>query len=376
VKNRIRLLAIAFVLQASALFAQDITGTWQGTIHTTRDIREVIKISKDGSVLTAVLFGIDSQPGQSLPSPPVILQGNAIKIQFPGIGGAYRGTLSADGSSIAGFFLQDAATLTLNLVRATAETAWETPVTPLPEKPMPVDAKPSFELATIKPSPPDARGGGSGMDPGGRFTAHNLSLKNLMLLGYGLHPRQIEGGPAWFETDRFDIVAKADTAGAPDKAQVMMMVQKLLADRFGLRFHREKKELTVYALTVQNSGSKLTPSTGDPHGLPTVRADPHGHLTARNMTMEELTMGLQSNVLDRPVIDRTGLSERFDFTLDWTPDEFQFPGLGPRTPAPDSGATFPNLFTAFKDQLGLKLESTKGAVETFIIDRVEKPSGN
>ena len=87
-------------------------------------------------------------------------------------------------------------------------------------------------------------------------------------------------------------------------------------------------------------------------------------------------MGLQGNVLDRPVVDRTGLSERFDFTLDWTPDEFQFAGLGATTPAPDSGATFPNLFTAFKDQLGLRLESTKGAVEILVIDRVEKPSGN
>lgn len=244
------------------------------------------------------------------------------------------------------------------------------------EKPMPVDAKPSFELATIKPSPPDARGGGSGMNPGGRFTARNSSLKGLMLLGYGLHPSQIEGGPTWFGTDRFDIVAKADTAGAPSRAQVMMMVQKLLADRFTLRFHREKKELAIYALTVRNSGSKLTPSTGDPNGLPTMRGDPHGHLTAGNMTMEEFAMGLQGNVLDRPVIDRTGLSGRFDFTLDWTPDEFQAPGPGARTPTPDSGATFPNLFTAVKDQLGLKLESTKGAVEIFIIDRVEKPSGN
>ncbi len=333
-KRLIRLPAAAFVLQASALLAQDVTGTWQGTIHTTRDIREVIKISKDGNVLKAVLFGIDSQPGQSLPSPPVILQGNEIKIQFPGIGGAYQGTLSADGNSIAGVLLQDATTLTLNLVRATTETAWETPAGPLREKPMPVDAKPSFEVATIRPSPPDARGGGSGMNPGGRFTAHNLSLKDLMLLAYGLHPRQIEGGPGWFETDKFDIVAKADTAGAPNKAQVMMMVQKLLADRFSLRFHREQKELAIYALSLQKAGSKLTPSTGYPNGLPTVRVDPHGHLTARNMTMEEFTMGLQGNVLDRPVIDRTGLAERFDFTLTGHPTNcsFQAPVPGLRRP--------------------------------------------
>jgi uncharacterized protein (TIGR03435 family) len=376
VKSRIRLRATAFLVQAGALFAQDITGMWQGTIHTAREIREVIKISKEDNVFKAELFSIDAQPVQSVPSPPVILQGKAIKIQFPGIGGTYQGTLSADGNSIAGVFLQDAMTLTLNLVRATAETAWETPATPLPEIPMPVDAKPSFELATIKPSPPDARGGGSGMNPGGRFTAHNLSLRDLILLGYGLHPSQIEGGPAWFETDRFDIVAKADTAGAPNKAQVMMMVQKLLADRFSLRFRREKKELAIYALTVQKSGFRLTPSTGDPNGLSTMRADPHGHLMASNMTMEEFTMGLQGNVLDRPVIDRTRLSQRFDFTLDWTPDEFQASGLGARTQGPDSGATFPNLFTAVKDQLGLKLESTRGAVEIFIIDRVKKPSGN
>ena len=87
-------------------------------------------------------------------------------------------------------------------------------------------------------------------------------------------------------------------------------------------------------------------------------------------------MGLQGNVLDRPVIDRTGLSGRFDFKLDWTPDEFQAPGLGVRTPASDSDTAFPNLFTAVRDQLGLKLESTKGAVEIFIIDYVQRPSGN
>jgi uncharacterized protein (TIGR03435 family) len=376
VRKRIPLLRIAFVVQATALFAQDITGTWQGTVHAAKDLREVIKISKDGSVLRATLFSLDSQPGQSFRSTPVTVQGSAIKIEFPGIASTYRGTLSTDANSIAGVLLQDATTLTLKLVRATARTAWEIPATPRPETPMPVDAKPSFELATIKHSPPDARGGGSGMSPGGRFTAHNLSLKSLVLLGYGLHPLQVEGGPSWFGTDKFDIVARADTEGAPNKSQVMMMVQKLLADRFSLRFHREKKDLAIYALTVQNSGSRLTPGTGDPNGLPTVQVDPHGHLTARNMTMEEFAMGLQSNILDRPVIDRTGLSGRFDFTLEWTPDEFQASDLSASTPIPDSGATSPNLFTALKDRLGLKLESTKGAVEIFVVDSIEKPSAN
>ncbi len=379
--------AVLMALQASALLAQDITGTWQGTIHTTREFREVIKISKDGDALKAVLFGIDSQPGLSLetrpgqgfPSPPVTFQDNAIKIQFPGIAGGYQGTLSADGKSIAGTLLQNGAALRLNLVRATAQTAWEIPGTPPPEKPMAADADPSFEVASIKPTPLGAQGGGLGPSPGGRFTVHNLPLSALIQFAYGLNRNQIQGEPAWFETDRFDIVAKTATAGTPNKAQQTMMLQKLLGDRFSLRFHREKKEGSIYALTIQNSGSKLTPSAGDPNGpapAGMTRRPGYLHFTAINMTMENFAMGLQGNVLDRPAIDRTGLSGRFDITLDWTPDQIQAPGLDVTTQAPDNGATFPDLFNALKDQLGLKLESTKGLVENFVIDHVEKPSEN
>jgi uncharacterized protein (TIGR03435 family) len=382
----ISLLTITFAtLQASALFAQDITGTWQGTIHTTRDFREAIKIWKDGNVLKAMLFGIDAQPGpsfgtrpgQSFPSPPVTLRGNAIKIQFPGIGGAYQGTLSADGNSIAGGLLQNGTTLTLNLARATAQTAWEIPETPLPDKPMATDANPSFEVATIKPTPTGTQGGGLGPSPGGRFTAHNLTLGGLLRFAYGLNRNQIENAPAWFETDRFDILARTDMSGAPNMAQQRMMLQKLLADRLNLRSHREKKEGTIFALTVQNSGSKLTPNRSDPSGqapAEMTQRPGHRHLTVTNVNMETFASGLQG-IVDRPVIDRTGLSGRFDITLDWTPDEFQSPDPV-TTPAPDAGAAFPDLYTALRDQLGLKLESTKGLVEIFVIDHVERPSAN
>ena len=136
------------------------------------------------------------------------------------------------------------------------------------------------------------------------------------------------------------------------------MIQKLLADRFQLRFHREKKDLAAYAITVSKGGLKLTPSAGDPSGLPTATTS-FGHVTARNMRIEEFAEGLQGMVLDRPVIDRTGLSGHFDFTLSWTPDEFQFPSREAKTPRPESDLTLPDLFKAFEDQLGLKLESTK-----------------
>jgi hypothetical protein len=137
VNRRVSILTFTFVaLHASALLAQDITGTWQGTIHTptskTKDFREVIKISKDGTVLKAVLSGLDTQPGLifetrpglSFTSTAVNFQRNAIRMEFPGIGGVYQGTLSADGNSIAGGLSQNGTTLTLNLVRATPQTAF------------------------------------------------------------------------------------------------------------------------------------------------------------------------------------------------------------------------------------------------------------
>ena len=246
----------------------------------------------------------------------------------------------------------------------------------LQRKPMPADANPTFEVATIKPSAPDEHNFGSGVSPAGRFTAHNTSLRYLMVLAWGVHPRQIEGGPPWFESERFDIVAQPDREGSPGKQQLMAMLQKLLADRFQLRIHREEKDLAAYAITVGRQGSRLTPSAGDSSGLPTSELDGRGSLKARNMTMAEFAEGLQGVVLDRPVIDRTGLSGRFDFTLNWAPDEFQFPNRPANAARPDTDATLPDLFKAFEDQLGLKLESTKAPVEMLVIDHAEKPSAN
>ena len=155
------------------------------------------------------------------------------------------------------------------------------------------------------------------------------------------------------------------------------MVQKLLADRFKLTFHRDKKELSVFAIVVGKNGPKLTKSAGDPNGLPGLFFRGLGDLPARNATMADFAGVMQTAVLDRPVVDQTGLSGRFDFELKWTPDETQFAGLGVRVPAPsDDLAAPPDLFTAIQEQLGLKLQSTKAPVEVLVIDRVEKPSEN
>jgi uncharacterized protein (TIGR03435 family) len=169
------------------------------------------------------------------------------------------------------------------------------------------------------------------------------------------------GGPAWSESDKYDITAEPDGEGQPSIQQWKTMIQKLLAGRFQLTFHREQKELSVYAIVVGKNGPKLTKSEGDPNGLPGLMFRGLGVLPARNARIVDFAGVMQAAVLDGPVVDHTGLHGRYDFTLTWTPDPSQFSGLGvrvPPTPTDDSTAP-PDLFTAMVQQLGLKLEAAK-----------------
>jgi uncharacterized protein (TIGR03435 family) len=363
-------------LPGCTLLAQSLPGTWQGTLQAGRDLRIVIKIStSDADTLKGVMYSIDQQ-SPALPTGPVTLKGTAVKIPVPGIGGTFEGTLSADGNSIAGTWSQGGpAPLNLTLKRATPEMAWTIPEPPKPLKPMAADANPVFEVATIKPSKPDTQGRGFQIR-NRRFVTINTSLSNLIEFAYGIHPRQITGAPAWMETDKYDLEAQPDGEGQPNDKQWKIMVQKLLADRFKLTFHRDTKELSVYALVVGKTGPKLTKSEGDPNGLPALFFRKLGVLPARNASMKEFAGVMQSAVLDRPVVDHTDLAGKYDFTLTWTPDEFQFAGLGVKPqPTADADAA-PDLFTAMQQQLGLKLESTKAQVEVLVIDHAEKPSAN
>lgn len=363
-------------LPGGSLVAQDITGTWQGTLQAGRELRTVIKISKvDGGGLKAVMYSID-QGGQGLPTSAVTLQGSTVKMSVPGIGGTYEGKLNADGTSIEGTWTQGGGPLPLNLKRATSETAWTIPDPPARLKPMPADASPVFEVATIKPSKPEEQGKAFAVR-GRQLSTINTSLSDLITFAYGLHARQITGGPAWIESEKYDLTAKPDGEGQPNEKQWKIMVQKLLADRFKLAFHRDKKELSVYAIVVGKTGPKLTKSEGDPNGLPGLFFRGLGVLPARNATMADFAGVMQGAVLDRPVVDQTGLPGRYDFTLTWTPDEFQFGGLGARVPPrTDNAAAPPDLFTAIQEQLGLKLVSTKAPAEVLVVDHVEKPSEN
>lgn len=223
---------------------------------------------------------------------------------------------------------------------------------------------PKIEVSTIKPSDPNTQDELFAFR-GHRFVTTNTDVSDLIQFAYGLNSRQVEGGPAWLTQKKFDLDVLPDLEVPPSDAQMRGMTRELLADRFQLRFHREKKELPVYALTVAKGGPKLTQTKLTPQDH-TDFYGWHGHLILRNGTMQAVATGLSSKWLDRPVDDRTGLTGRYDFTLTWTPDD---------TPSTDPSAP-PGFFTAFQEELGLKLSPAKGLVDVLVIDSVQRPDAN
>jgi uncharacterized protein (TIGR03435 family) len=374
-------IALFAALLVATLHAQNITGTWQGTLKAgPQELRTVYKISLENDKLKAVLYSID-QGGQPINASSITQDGSTIKIKMAQINGTYEAKLSADGDTITGTWDQGGPKLPLNLVRATPETEWTIPAPLPPPQIMAADAKPSFEVSTIKPAKPGP-GKGIGVNRSGIFSTRNFSLSDLIMWAYGVHPRQIAKGPAWLESDKFDITAKPDLPGIPNTTQVKEMMQKMLTDRFQLAFHREKRELSVYALTVAKGGPKLSKSEAAGN-LPGFGIGPQ-RLMFRNTSMADLALMLQTSPLfEQPIVDQTGLGEaRYDFVVKYTPDAQQQAALaaagpgGPPPPAATDPDAPPDLFTAFQQQVGLKLESTKASVDVLVIDKAEKPSDN
>jgi uncharacterized protein (TIGR03435 family) len=207
---------------------------------------------------------------------------------------------------------------------------------------------PAFEVATIKPhdlqSPITIASGYSPL----RFTATG-TLRDLLRMAYGIQDSQISGGPGWLQSDRFDIEARPQQLANADQHRVML--RTLLADRFKLALHHESRELSVYALAAARSGSKLGAAPQDATSITTGAARISGRFP-----LSDLARYL-SQTLGRTVVDQTGLAGVFEIKLEWMPDE-------------------ESLFTAIQEQLGLRLEPAKEAVDVLVIDHVEKPSGN
>lgn len=222
---------------------------------------------------------------------------------------------------------------------------------------------PAFEVASMKPTA--TRDGSLSVRflPGARFSIRNLTLKQLLQNAYAMQDYQVLGGPAWITESGFDIEAKAGAGTAePTREEVLQMVQTLLTDRFHLTLHRETRQLPVYALVVGKNGHKMQTAETNA-GYPKLK---RGDFIVPKMTMTELANLLVLDV-KRPVRDETGLKGDFAFTLEWNPDL--------RDTVDQPGAR-PSVFTAVQEQLGLKLESTKGPVEVLVVDRAEKLAEN
>lgn len=234
--------------------------------------------------------------------------------------------------------------------------------------PMARDADPSFEVATIKPADPDDTNQGFRLK-GHRISIEANSLSSIICFAYSIQKSQIINAPKWFDEQPWDIDGVPDVEGKPDWHQYRRMLQKLLATRFGVKLHHEKRELPVYTLTVAKGGPKLEKSKSDAGAL----SDASGHgigaqqyMKFTNESMSEFAQIVQMMGLDRPVVDQTSLTGRFDFTLLWTPDVI-------RSTEPNAA---PGLFTAVQEQLGLKLEPVKTPADVLVIDHAERPSEN
>ena len=311
---------------------------------------------------------------QPLSATTVTASGSTLKLTFTAINGTYEGKLSPDGKIIEGIWTQGAP-LPLTLTLATRETTWTIPEPPPPPRMMDTAAKPEFEVATIKPSDPSRPGFGININQSGIFTTRNTTLADLVKFAFQMHPRQVIGAPAWFDSDKFDISGKPDKPGIPNVTQMHMMVQGLLTDRFSLTFTEEKRDLTAYVITVAKGGLKIHEAESSPVPVPGFGGPPRLGFNVRNATMPEFASILQAQFLDQPAVDKTGLGNtRYTFVMKFTPD----PGTGPMsppvgTPPPaDDAEAPPDLFAAMEQQLGLHIQKTRVPVPVMVIKKVGK----
>jgi bla regulator protein BlaR1 len=215
--------------------------------------------------------------------------------------------------------------------------------------------------------------------PGGRVSMKNVTLRLLIEMAWDLRDHQFIGAQGWLDTEHFDILAKPETEipRTPEGRELQQrMIQTLVAERFGLVFHRETKEMPVYALVPAKNGPKLATSAPDTQASSLMN---RGKLECKRTKTSVLAKMLAST-LGRSVVDQTGLTGDYDFTMEWVPDMGESMGPkglpeGPPKEAPQA-PDGPSLFTAIQEQLGLKLESQKGPVEMFVIDRAARPSEN
>ena len=238
---------------------------------------------------------------------------------------------------------------------------------------------PHFDVASIKLNADGDYHVYVGDNLGGRFSVTGMTFRLLMRYGYDVQDFQINGGPHWIGTDRWNVEAKAEgVVGRLSVEQQMRAIQALLADRFHLKAHFERKKLVpAYALVVERSGPKFKDSTAEAGSEVQLG---RGHISLKKARITALASQL-TRQLGRQVVDKTNLAGEYDLALDWTPEAGESSAIpGQPGPPPDvqsEGEDLkPSIFTALQGQLGLRLQATKAPLDVLIVDRVEKPSAD
>jgi uncharacterized protein (TIGR03435 family) len=242
----------------------------------------------------------------------------------------------------------------------------------------------TYEVVSIHKTAPGTMNVHIGDGPQGGLRTENTSVTVLLSAAYHVPDYQIVGAPGWASSERFDVTftpEKKEIALAPgmDPAEMqgywnrnLQRLQAVLRDRFGLVLRAETRELPVYALTEAPRGNKLSPTADQRAGSPSIQTNGRSQITASNATMEMLAVQL-SMELRRPVRDETGLTGRYNLKLEWAPELDISPDHPADTIRPAQGAS---IFTAISEQLGLKLESKKGPVQVYVVEKIERPTEN
>ena len=248
---------------------------------------------------------------------------------------------------------------------------------------------PAFEVVSIKPNRSGDERTSSIVLPGARYQATNVTLRMLIKTAYQIHDDQIVDAPGWIDIDRFDVVAKG--TGNPITTefvtQARLMLRPVLADRFKLSFVRQAREIPVYTLTLADSDGRTGPHlsrtdesacNGPLRAVPVAASAPEqnppspcdaafsraGHISARGRDIGTLTTQV-FQWADRVVVDRTGLTGRFDWDMQWTQEALSAGG---------GAAPTVSLFTALREQLGLRLQAQRAPVDVLVIERAERPA--
>lgn len=366
-RHRCSALCLLLLLLTSSALAQTLDGVWQGTLPVARNGRVVVRLTaSEAGGLRGTFQRVDGDtagiPFSSLkvPAGELVAESDLFHV-------AFLGKMSSDGQTLVGTWTQDQRSYPLTLMRAAPEQAWQHGGTSVAAMATTVD--PSFEVASIRPSAPSTKGHQYDLRTRD-FGAHDASIADLLKFAFQLRDRQISGAPAWIDEDKFDIAAKPDGPGQPSVDQYRLMVQKLLAERFHLRFHTVQQNFPVYALTLTGTQPALNKSNPglNSYGI-SLKQDPGGDTTQVRFTYEsmpEFVDILMNFIEERQIVDETGLSGRFDFAMVLPTSALQSTDNGERSTA----------FLRAVQPLGFQLVPKSAPVPVMVIDRLESPSPN